>query len=201
MSKWGAKYAHKSEVFSSTPWWKNEAAEVISYIPDGLAFVADVGCNTGVLTQHIITARPEATVDAMDVNGYAIEVLKAKKLARVTATTNLDDLTEGLDVVILMHVVNQIEDLDQTMHTLWRKMRQGGKIIIVTHNPIPSKFKGLYNKIKGYKPDATMVWEPRKGELIQEMYEQGFKMKQCYYFGSALLPVLKRRLIYVGVKP
>lgn len=205
MSKWGKAYAHKAAVFASTPWWIREAKRALSYAPHvegeaGGPVLLDLGCNLGALSKMALEGGIP-NVHAMDVNEYAVEQLKAEGIRGITTHTTLDTVPGQLDFVIMMHVINQIEDLEDTMSKVWERMRPGGFLVVVTHNPIPGKFRGLFNKIKGYKSDATMVREPRLGELRQLMYEHGFKEYDSYYFGDSPIPFLNRRLFYVGTKP
>lgn len=207
MPHWGESYAHKAAVFADTDWWKEEALHTMQYLPlfgSGSKIdiqVLDVGCNLGAWEK---LARKESyphTIHAMDVNTYAVDVLKSEDLPNVITHTDLNTVPKGLDYVVMMHVINQIENLEETLASIWRKMNSGATIVVVTHNPIPSKFRWLENKIKGYKPDPTMVREPRLGELNQLMYDNGFKHYSSFYFGKKLVPFLNRRIMYVGTKP
>ncbi|MEG1728152.1 MAG: class I SAM-dependent methyltransferase [Bacteroidaceae bacterium] len=201
-NKWGESYAHKAAVFASTAHWHEEALETMFYRPVQCRTVLDVGCNMGAWEQLFRDEGETAKVYAMDVNEYAIDRLNKENIPNVSGITDLDVIPEGIvDFVVMMHVINQIEDFEGVMAKVWRKMRSGGVIVVVTHNPIPSKFRWLENKIKGYKPDSTMVREPLLGELRHLMYFSGFIDTNSYYFGKKLVPFLNRRLVYVGTKP
>lgn len=201
-NKWGESYAHKAAVFASTDYWREEALETMFYLPVNCKTVLDVGCNMGAWETLFRAKGETAKVYAMDVNEYAIEQLNKGNYTDVEGITDLSVVPDGsVDFVVMMHVINQIEDFEGVMADVWRKMRSGGVIVVVTHNPIPSKFRWLENKIKGYKPDSTMVREPLLGELRHLMYFSGFIDYNSYYFGKKLIPFLNRRLVYVGKKP
>lgn len=206
VTKWGSKYAKKADVFASTPYWKREAAEVVkifkTYASKTSGAVLDLGCNTGRFISILKEGAGDNgnTVYGVDVNIHGLRVAKERHPDCQFFETP-EGITEEVGFTAFIHTINQVEDLDKLMDTVWDKMKAGGVIVVVTHNPLPSRLRKPLNLFNGYKPDSTMVREPTRGELKQLMYEYGFQCKQAYYFGPFPIPFLRRRMIYVGTKP
>jgi SAM-dependent methyltransferase len=199
--KWGHKYARKADVFATTPWWKAEAREVLSHIPYPVTEVMDLGCNTGRFIGLCKTGLDEGVnYYGVDVNPAALTIA-AQRHTDCSFYRTPSLVPDGIGFVAFIHTINQVEDLDTLLGGVWDRMTPGAKIVVVTHNPLPARLRKPLNLFNGYKPDATMVREPTMGELKQLMYENGFRCEQAYYFGKFPIPFLRRRMIFVGVKP
>lgn len=197
--KWGVSYAHKAEVFANTPWWKREAEQALAQLPAS-GKVLDLGCNTGVFLKKAERLNPNLELFGVDVNTYALEQAAKQVDAHLSTSVKLLGVKD-LDYVVCIHTINQIADLDTVLNEVWQSMKAGAGITVITHNPLVARLRKPLNLFNGYQSDATMAREPTLGELKQLMYEYGFECKRVYFFGKGLVPFLRRRIIYHGVKP
>lgn len=206
---WGEAYARKSHAFSSTPYWKAEAYEVIKSLwgqKTAPRTILDVGCNTGRFLEELEGDMPESNYYryvGMDVNTDALFI--AKRLHEgskwqpqfVQSIAQLPD--ESVDAVAMIHVLPQVVDLDTTLKEIWHVMARKAKFAVVIHNPWFDRIVRLKNVFNKYTPDKTMQREPTMAELRQIMWQAGFNEVSCIYFGAGF-GMFKRRIIWVGEK-
>lgn len=194
----GEKYARKADAFASTLHWQQEAQCVYRELGE-YGKVLDLGCNTGRFIEMFSKGNRWV---GMDVNPHALEVAASRlpdhqfiDFEGLRATPS-----EEFDAVAFIHAINQVQDLDPLMSEVWRVMKRGARIVVMTHNPLYSLKFLFKNLVNGYRPDPTMVREPRLGQLVQLMYEQGFQKVSADYQGAGAINCMKPRLIYVGRK-
>lgn len=203
MSLWGLKYAQKADAFASTPWWRLEALEVIRRLP-AKGRVLDFACNTGKFIKLCLQRglSPDSIeFIGVDINPHAVE-LAAARVPLAVFDTSVDDFSDGsMDYVAIIHALPQIQDVPGVLSVLWGKMAHGAGISVVLHNKWYDWMMRPLNKLKGYKGDETIQQHFSRGELLQVMWDAGFVVEECYWFGEGRIPFLKHRIIYHGRKP
>lgn len=198
--KWGEKYARKADAFAATEHWKEEAKAALFLTYGWFGTIVDLGCNTGRLIELARKNGHENTFVGVDVNEAALPIAE-ERLPDVQFYHSIASLPrESVDAVLCMHTINQIEDRETVIRDVWNTLDRRGLFVVVTHNPRHQWKYWLRNRFNGYRPDETISWEPTLGELKQEMYEHGFRTTHAVYFGPEKVPLLRRRLIWAGMK-
>jgi ubiquinone/menaquinone biosynthesis C-methylase UbiE len=204
MSKWGEKYARKADAFASTRAWREEAAIIIKRMDFRGKILLDFACNTGKFFQEVDRMSKNFAFKeyiGVDINADALTKAYRTVFLHPKYFTNTHVLeSESVHYVVFMHAINQVEDLDATLQELWRVLKRGGLIAVVTHNPWHFRFFGFRNWFNGYKPDPTIIREPTKGELKQIMWDNGFICDETFWQGKGLIPFLKHRTFFFGRK-
>lgn len=198
--KWSEAYARKADAFASTKGWQQEALHILSLEQFKGFNVLDFACNTGRFLQLAKPRFPSLMGLGVDINPSALMIAKTRMPHFIweTSLSNTPDST--VDYTVFMHGINQVTDLEHTMSEIWRVMKEGAGITVVTHNPWHFKFFGIRNLFNGYKSDPTIIREPTKGQLKQIMWDNGFLCTSTYWFGDNLFPFLKNRIVFNGRK-
>lgn len=202
--KWGRQYARKSDAFSATEEWVQEAFWVIRQLPlDGT--VVDVACNTGRLIGHALERLPGVTFIGMDINDHGLELARERHPG-VQWTNTLDDIEKGsVHTVVIMHALLQMEDPVAVLCDVWDVLRPGGRLIMVHHNRWNGLLWAIPNLFNGYVRDDTITAEYSPQETAALAKDCGFLtvLLETYNGGPLLhpFPWLRPKLRYIGVKP
>lgn len=98
--------------------------------------VIDFGCGGGYLLLNINCQEKLG----IEINEYARDDAKTNGIAAVKSTSELED--NWADVIISNHALEHVPNPYEELKTLYKKLKVGGKIIIV----VPHERKGAYNE-------------------------------------------------------
>lgn len=101
--------------------------------------VLDAGCGSGVYAEILVERGAEVT--GVDLSTAMVEEARERV---PEATFHEADLAEGLDildtnsvdVVLCQHVFSHLPDLSQALAAFARVLRDGGTLVVSTHNPV-----------------------------------------------------------------
>lgn len=204
--RWDKAYAHKSDAFSSTDRWKREAEEIISKV-FSQTVVLDFACNTGRFFEILRRQSLQITrMVGVDINEEAI-VIARRHLDDPSAEfyTSLDDVIScSVDFVACMHALPQLQFPEHELAQIWRVLKRGGRISIITNNKWNDWLHWPINWFTGYKHDQTRFGNYSKNEVKELMKLAGFVQDEIRVFGGGwvcrLLPFCKPRIVYHGHK-
>jgi ubiquinone/menaquinone biosynthesis C-methylase UbiE len=203
-SRWGVQYAHKTDAFSATKFWRRDAELALSKVqmPTGGKFL-DLACGTGRMLQMAQAKFPTAHLIGVDVNEAGFRLCRSRAFAALTTDlTSVND--RSIDVCTIMHAIAQFTDPEATLTTLWDKMKPGGQLIVVVHNAYFTHLRRPYYWLTGYKRDATITNEFSLGKLASLMRDTGYLEDEAYYYGGGPFEAvwcLQPRIIFVGRRP
>lgn len=202
--QWGLTYAHKADAFASTPWWLKEAGIAVEATRDlpPESVVVDYGCNTGRFISLCKKVSSNLKYVGIDPNIEGLKILLERHPDVVVTHDAKYQSDSSADLVACIHAINQMDDAEHELSEMWRILKPGGKIVVITHNPWYSRYvKGPTNLFNAYKGDPTIKREPTRGELQQMLWDAGFMPDQCYWFGGGLIKCLQPRIAFLGHKP
>ncbi|MGV3720844.1 MAG: class I SAM-dependent methyltransferase [Actinomycetota bacterium] len=108
--------------------------------PEPGSRVLDFGCGIGMLTGRLATAWPGCRIEGYDVSAESIRraANASSGLDNVAFHTNLDDDTEGYDLIVSANVFHHIEPPDRQAAARWiaDRLKPGGRCVIFEHNPL-----------------------------------------------------------------
>ena len=135
--------------------------------------VADVGAGTGLFTMLFAIAVKPGTVYAVDISPafveYIREMAKKRRMSNVTAIVN-DGVETGLpeasvDLVYLSDVYHHFEHPAETLASIRKALREGGRMVVVD-----------YERISGVTPkDRADHVRVDKAGAIREIEAAGFR--------------------------
>ncbi len=141
-------YTHENPIIDKLFW--NRIKVAIDQIESGPHDnILDFGCGSGVLS--FLLAKSEAQVTATDSNLNPIKDLQTRIIfppnIDVLSLTEADKLTKSFDTIAALDVLEHVENLKETIQTLGRLLKPGGRIIV--SGPTETKLYKLGRKIAG----------------------------------------------------
>lgn len=100
--------------------------------------ILDYGCGVGLLAEELRRQFPDASVDGFDVSAASIELIPDHLKKRGYFTSQLNDLSQSYDVMVVANVLHHIEASERQViiRRLKALIKAEGKIIIFEHNPL-----------------------------------------------------------------
>ncbi len=103
--------------------------------PDA-GLVVDLGCGPGTHLARLRTRRPGLTLVGADLSAGMLAAARAAEPTVCPVATDASDLalaTDAADVVMALHMLYHVTDLDQTLAGIRRVLRPGGTLLAVTN--------------------------------------------------------------------
>jgi SAM-dependent methyltransferase len=117
-----------------------EYLAALDVMPDGLR-VLDWGAGAGRMTRHLLDAMPSARITAVDIDGEAIDWLRANLPVHRALTVGIDPpMPVGEDAFDLVVGHSVLTHLDETAQDAWlaelaRVARPGATLLLSVHGP------------------------------------------------------------------
>ena len=150
--------------------------------------VAEIGCGNG-LVQRSIEDHYGKSVAGFDLNELALK----KSVSRVSQRYCYDihqrseEFRARFDVVVLFDVLEHITDESAFLQSVKFHMSDSGVLLI----NVPA-YQALYSK---YDKAAGHVRRYKANSLREILERNGLVMRECTYWGAALVPVLLMRKV------
>ena len=99
--------------------------------------VLDYGCGVGLLSGLLKNYLPAARIDGYDVSAASIERVDRTLAARGRFTSEMSELRENYDVVIISNVMHHVQahERQATISALQARLARLGKLVMFEHNP------------------------------------------------------------------
>ena len=132
---------------------KKANAAVVALSPDFAGSIIEVGCGTGLFTEHIAQLLPSATITATDAFPAMLEQARPRlerygniRLQQYDAEESLKS-AEGFDAVIGCDIIHHIDEPVKAMAAWRNAVRPGGRMVFIETNGInPVLFLRAYGK-------------------------------------------------------
>ena len=179
-----------AEVVRRHPWWRARAALTLALLKRlGVpppALILDAGCGWGVTLDAL--DRSDYRASGLDVSRGALE-----RLDRPGRTLYEADLTRplpegvggGFDAVLALDVLEHLDDDRAAVQRLGALARPGG-VVVVSVPALPELFTE-FDAVQGHR----RRYEP--ATLRASFAGSGLTVEQVFWWGSWLIPALKRQ--------
>lgn len=186
MDNW--KYAQSVEEWSQSNAWLYEACTALEHLrlPRG-ALVLDVGCNTGQLMSLLSRLRMYPV--GVEVNKAALIRMEERFPNHAwqvypTIEEASAAMSGGFDAVVMSHVICHMPHPERAIKDAYAALRPGGRIAIMTPNPIYDRLMIPWNRLTGYRSDPTILHEvgmARVRAVVAQLPNAGMKY---FYLGE-----------------
>ena len=139
--------------------------------------VADIGAGTGLFTMLFANAVKPGTVYAVDISpafvDYIRDTAKKRRMSNITAIVN-DGVDVGLpdasvDLAYLSDVYHHFERPAETLASIRKALRPGGRMVVVDYERIPGvTSKARIEHVRVDKPTAIREIEAAGFKLVAE---------------------------------
>jgi ubiquinone/menaquinone biosynthesis C-methylase UbiE len=148
--------------------------------------ILDIGCNTGQ-TLNSINSFCKAKLYGIDLNINGIK-LATKQFPKINfrhaPSECIPYKDNSFDYVMINHTIGHVENPDTAISEVFRVLRKGGKLSIVTPNKWYKICMTLNNCVNSYKPDPTVLRYYTKKSLQKLLEDNNFKVTHKTYFGE-----------------
>ena len=181
------EYADRMNAFSLNNNSKSELKYMLSKVNifNGMK-ILDVGCNTGQ-TLNMINNFCKAKLYGIDLNINGIK-LATKQFPKIefkhAPSEDIPYKDNSFDYVMINHAIGHVENPDKTISEVFRVLRKGGKLSIVTPNKWYKVYMTLNNCINSYNPDPTVLRYYTIKSLQRLLEGNNFKVTHKTYFGE-----------------
>lgn len=130
--------------------------------------VLDLGCGIGEVANYI---EAQDRYFGVDINPYCIENLQSKKLwAKLGSAYKIPLDSESVDVVLMSHVLEHLDDPARAMNEISRVLRPSGTLIVI----VPMHY--------GYMTDTThrIFYDPERLRKIAK--EHNYEVQSVLHF-------------------
>ncbi len=167
------QWASHFEAPERDAWQKPDEVIAALELPHG-GRLADIGAATGYFPVRIARARPDVTVYGIDVEPDMVRYLaeRAEKeqlsnLQAVQATPSDPNLSQPVDVVLLVNTYHHIEDRPDYLRRLATSLRPGGRVAVVD-----------------FRPDSPMGPPHKlpKEQIVEELQQAGYRLASEHDF-------------------
>lgn len=203
--RWDYTYAAKSDAFSSSPQWSDELDLLCVGMQDGNT-VMDFACNTGRSIESLSLRMPKAQFMGVDINESALEIA-ASRMTTGMWLKNLEGVSaEVVDYALCMHALPQLQFPREEMGEIWRVLKRGGELRLITNNKFNDWLWIPLNLFSGYRHDSTRFGNYSLNEVKRLMKDSGFVLDKIEHQGNEdhwffrMFPILKPRVVYFGHK-
>jgi len=115
-------------------------SEYLQRIANGItpAKILDFGCGVGNFSNVLAKTFPTAEVHGYDVSSKSIDIARKSPLHNVSFSSNLGDLDERYDLVVVANVMHHIppNQRESAIDEIWSRVRTDGQVIVFEHNPL-----------------------------------------------------------------
>jgi ubiquinone/menaquinone biosynthesis C-methylase UbiE len=156
---------------------KREQIVAATGVKPGMA-VADIGAGTGLFTMLFADAvKPGGSVVAVDISSAFVEYIqktaKARRMHNVTAVVgNGADVglpDASVDLAYLSDVYHHFEQPEETLASIRRALRPGGRMVVVDYERIPGETpQARMDHVRVDKPTAIREIESAGFRLLEE---------------------------------
>lgn len=130
--------------------------------------VLDLGCGIGEVANYV---EAQDRYFGVDINPYCVEYLQSKRLwAKLGSAYEIPLDSESVDVVIMSHVLEHLDDPARAMNEISRVLRPSGTLIVI----VPMRY--------GYTTDSThrIFYDP--GRLRKIAKEHHYDVQSILVF-------------------
>jgi len=148
--------------------------------------ILDLGCNSGRPLDFICQAF-EANGSGVDVNTQAILKAQIDYPNRAFLTYQGEELpfeNESFDHVMIHHVLGHVKDPIFTLQEIWRVLRPGASVSIITPNTYFKLWQFPFNVINGFSPDISVLRYYDPTYLKQLLQQLSFSTEKIFTFGA-----------------
>lgn len=104
---------------------------VLHNLPDGAGRILDVGCGNGKFLARIRRERPDLSAVGLDISAGILAPVHPPVLAADAVA--LPVATGQIDVVLAMHMLYHVSDLDAALSEISRVVKPGGLVVASTN--------------------------------------------------------------------
>ena len=135
--------------------------------------ILDYGCGVGLLSEILLNYLPNAVVDGVDISAASIEHVPTPLKEQGHYTSDMGQLGQDYDLVIIANVLHHIEALQReaAVSRIRKLIKSEGRIIIFEHNP----FNPLTRRVVRESPLDTGVVLLPFSETLHYLKNAGFK--------------------------
>jgi len=190
---YGERYTGKIKNFSQSYRWRNEAEFIVdSDLRLNFSLGLDVGCNAGYGTEYLSSIF-NSKIIGIDTYKHAIKEANSKFYDSKNEYVFYDGLeipfsNDTFDFITCFHVIGHVDSISDFVAELYRVLRPGGRLFIVTPNATYKIFAIIDSLINNYNPDLSIRKYWFSFELEKYISNCGFIDINSQYFGD--LPML-----------
>lgn len=120
--------------------------------------ILDFGCGIGQFSKILTEAFPTAIVHGYDISPKSIEVAHKEARENLTFTSNLEDLDNDYDLIVIANVMHHIplDRREASITELWGRIQAGGKAVVFEHNPLNPFTRWVVNRC-AFDADAVLL--------------------------------------------
>jgi len=186
---YGKKYTGKIKNFSQSFRWRNEADSLLGSnlcLNDSLGL--DVGCNAGYGTEYLSSIF-NSKIIGIDTSKHAINEANSAFDDSKNEYVFYDGLEipysdNTFDFITCFHVIGHVESVSDFITEIYRVLRPGGRLFIVTPNATYKVFAIIDSLINNYNPDLSIRKYWFSFELEKYISNCGFININSQYFGD-----------------
>ena len=186
-------YINKIKHFSKNKKWLEEVSLIFSKIPFNFLkkknlSVLDLGCNAGYGTE-LISHKYSIKIKGIDVNkeyiNHANKILvESKNDYRDYDGSKIPFQSNSFDIVYSFHVIGHVQNIDIFFQEIYRVLKPGGYLLIITPNARYKFFAFIDSIINNYKPDQSVLRYWFMNELVNKIKEKNFLCEKSLYYGE-----------------
>ena len=184
------KYALKAAEHAERPASVDEQVWLGSYLVAGgflrrTARILEVACNMGHVLEKVTSLTASEGV-GVDINPQAIHLGQQQfpnlKLRQADSAW-LPFAGDDFDHVIFHHAIAHVEDPDGTLEEIFRVLKPGGTLSIITSNSRYKSRQFLRNFLNGFMPDTTVIRHYTLEQLLERLRDVGFEIQVWQFTG------------------
>lgn len=182
-SNWDEKHAYIEDVYGG------ESERLLKCIPeylkDGMR-VADLGCGTGKVTEHILKSGKNVEITAVDASSQMLEIANSKfggydNVSFIHSGLEEFEDEEGFDIIFLLQVIHHISEPERAISHIVDLLKPNGKLILLVIG------EEHMRDIAPYEDEGDILGRFSKEKLISlfeldslsicKIYDDSFKLK------------------------
>ncbi|HSW69888.1 MAG TPA: methyltransferase [Gammaproteobacteria bacterium] len=194
-----ANFNRGSETYTKAAHLQSKVAKNLSYQLANITAekILEIGCGTGLFTQHLIKAFPKADFLLTDISPLMIEQCRQQ----VSASANLKwgcmdgeqlDKFSSFDLITSSMTFHWFKEFEQSLMNIKQKLKKGGRLLfaILTENSLV-EWRDMCRHFN--YPIATVHFPsvPKLREQFPELNLRVEIMKETYSSAHAFLKILK----------
>jgi predicted methyltransferase len=164
------------------------------------ARVADIGCGYGYFTFRLATrVGAEGKVYAVDIDQEAIEKVRERKerekleqVEPILGASADPHLPNELDAVLIVDSYHEFREYDQTLQTIFRALKPGGRLVIIDGEAPADRLRTEYHRLHSIPAELVRAEVTRQGFVFKEsrpgFYDAEYGKKMYFLIFEKPLP-------------